>query len=100
MKALGELTFTIILTALLAPLGGLVLSYSWEWFIVPVFDFRGISIVEAIGISFTINLLVKPLDRDKSKKKKTPKERGEEFGFKLAVYLIAWGLGFIIHLFL
>ena len=45
---------------------------------------------------------VKPadVDKDKSKKKKTPKERGEEFGFKLAAYLIAWGLGFIIHLFL
>jgi len=98
MKELGEVTFTIILMALLAPFGGLVLSYLWDWFIMPVFDFRSISIVEAIGISFTINFLVKSVDRDK--KKKTPKEIGEDFGFKLVTYLIAWGLGFIINLFL
>jgi len=45
MKELGEVTFTIILMALLAPFGGLVLSYLWDWFIMPVFDFRSISIV-------------------------------------------------------
>jgi hypothetical protein len=58
MKELGEVTFTIILMALLAPFGGLVLSYLWDWFIMPVFDFRSISIVEAIGIGFIINLFL------------------------------------------
>jgi hypothetical protein len=75
---------------MLAVLNGFMLSYMWEWFVVP-FGLPSVSIIHAIGIAILVSMLT---DHSKSSK-------GDDDPFiQIAIYvvarLIAFGIAFLL----
>jgi hypothetical protein len=55
-------------------LWGLALSWAWEWFVVPVFDVGGITIVQSFGLMIVASTLTK------NNAKSVEQEEGETVG--------------------
>jgi hypothetical protein len=84
---LGLLILPLIIT-----LRGFVLVHLWAWFILP-FGIRAISIPEAAGLALILQFVGS----------RSPSN--EEFqvvhdtGMAVGIALMAWGIGYVIHLF-
>ena len=79
------------LIAALAILRGVVLSYMWAWFIVPL-GAAPISIVHAIGISLLIGMFTSHLKQDDDDNNKV----WEGIAQRVAGTLFAFGLGYLL----
>lgn len=85
---------TVLVIAGLAIIRGLVVSYMWGWFMVPIFALPEISIVPAIGIAMTLSYLIKGLPEVK-------KEEWKEILLRNALGpLSVLSVGYIVHLFM
>jgi putative Mn2+ efflux pump MntP len=88
---------------LAAVMSGWVITYLWQWFVMPVFDIRSISIVEAIGISMIASFLTYQYQASRQKEKDN--RTTEEHIIEMLQYGIFRPLGvlggaYIVHLFL
>jgi len=50
----------LIVDLLLALLGGWLLTYLWQWFIVPTFGLLPLTVVQAAGFVLIVNFLIRP----------------------------------------
>jgi hypothetical protein len=103
MKALACFGAGVLVVAIAivgAVVNGLVLSLTWGWFIVSLFDAKALSIPEAIGIALVAGLLTH---------QQQPKSDKEQTSGELAIALLADALinpllilavGYIVHLFI
>ena len=76
---------------------GWVLTYLWQWFILPVFDVRDITIVEAIGLSMVVTFLTVQQQQTKDERDGTEKASDlvAAIIYPFLVLVIAW----IVHQF-
>ena len=73
-KKMGALAIFLYLTCVPVAIyvRGLVISFTWLWFIVPITGWRAISIVEGVGLSIFCSILTN--NATKTKEQKSPKE--------------------------
>jgi hypothetical protein len=57
VKALAAVVLAAIFFIPLGLLDGWALSVLWRWYVVPVFDIRPISVIEAFGLALFVGLL-------------------------------------------
>lgn len=97
MEAFGKFITGLILTIFLTIVGGFVLVKFWDWFIIPIFQFKSLTLIQAIGLSYFISYI-----------KTTFKRNEDEFDFvkmisqmifSLIMFVLLFGIGYIIHLF-
>ena len=75
---------------------GLVLSIMWDWFMVPTFEVPEISILEAIGITLIVDLLIRnvatrgSVDKESDTDKKLARSLGRAFLTPFIILLIGW----------
>jgi hypothetical protein len=83
----------IILGLLIAIMRGWVLTYLWQWFIVP-FGLPEISILHAWGFAILIGMLTSPVNL----KEDTQKTDLNKTIIALIAPLISLGVGYLIHI--
>lgn len=100
LAILGVILFLVLYLGGLTLLNGWVLSKLWLWFVVPIFGFKPLTVVQAIGIA----LVVRFLTADTTTSPKNPDEtNAEKFAKILVPYfisIIALGMGYLVKLFL
>ena len=52
------LLFFVLAMLMSIPINGYVISVTWAWFIVPIFDVREISLVEAVGLAIFASVIL------------------------------------------
>ena len=90
----------VVLMGLVVILGyivsGLVLSILWGWFMTSMFEVPEISILEAIGITLIVDLLIRDLatrgnvDNESNTGKKLARALGRAFLTPFIILLIGW----------
>jgi hypothetical protein len=104
MEVLGKFFTSIIILSLLTILGGFVLQQYWSWFISSTFDVKQLSLIQCIGLMSVSSLFKFKVPS----KREREEQKNEEFVDVLLYntfcilfyYLTAWGIGYIIHLFI
>lgn len=88
---LGMFLASILMMVIGTLMNGWALSILWKWFVIPIFGLPALSIIQAIGISMTVGLLISRSSADNSKKEWT-----EIVGGYIAYPVLAVGIGWII----
>lgn len=96
---IGSVTVVIGYIVLTSVMNGWVLTYLWQWFVMPVFDIRSILIVEAIGISMIATFLARHASRQKENRT-IEEQKIEAIQYGILHPLIVLGVAYIVHLFL
>jgi hypothetical protein len=98
METFGKFIMGLILMVLSTIIGGFILTKFWNWFVIPIFYFNQITIIQAIGLSFLISYI-----RFDYKKANNDNLTFEDFIKQFITAIILSGLlfliGYIIHLF-
>ncbi len=76
-------------------ISGWALSVLWGWFIVPVFDLPGLSIIQAIGIALIIGY-IKGKSPQRSDDRKASDKLIESIGYMFMMPLLSIGIGWIV----
>ena len=93
------------------PVRGLAISVTWSWFVSPVLHVPEISLIEGVGISFFIAVVIQPLTaynalHETERTNKTVAEHGfgkaawDAFGVAVLSPLTWIGLAWLWHMFL
>lgn len=91
----------MLVAFLLAPIGnGWALSILWGWFVVPVFRVSELSVASAIGLSMTVNTIIR-IDYDKNKYNDLPigEVIANVLGVAMLSPIIGVALGALVRLF-
>jgi hypothetical protein len=100
--------FPIALIILMPIINGFVLSFLWEWFIIPIFHAPKISVVQAIGIALIFHFLAQNKNfYEKKKQSENDDKRKISSFFPVGIILfqtvfspiIVFLMGWIIHFF-
>lgn len=81
-------------------LNGLVLTYLWGWFIVPVFSVKSLTVLQAIGIGLVIRFLTYNYEYKNKKEKNYDELNKEMVAAIIATYvfpLTALLFGFVVR---
>jgi len=102
MENLGKFVSIVVLLSLSTIITGFTLSVLWGWFITPTFNVMELTIIQAIGISFTKNyMFFKAFKKQKSDNEKFKfKEFTVGFVNTIGLAVISLGFGYIYHLFM
>lgn len=91
----------VVILVLSTVLGGWVMSILWAWFVVPTLGLPAISIVEAIGLTMAIRVLVNGYGSTSNKKYDDLSDLIANMVTVLfGMPLMLLGIGYIIHLFM
>lgn len=101
MEDFGKFCLAILLVIIASVFSGYVFMELWDWFVVPVFGFKNLLLIQAVGLSFFIGFL-------KHKYKKKDKEKDDDsftdilkiFADNLLHSAVSLGIGWILTLFL
>jgi len=97
MEKFGKFVLMLILILISVFVQGLVFMYMWNWFIISL-GIVSINFFQAIGIMITIRLINSIDTTDENRKDFNT--RCIEIFSKSCAYLIIWGIGAIIVLFI
>jgi cell division protein FtsW (lipid II flippase) len=97
MSCIGIATSALLLVVISVLLEGVVISFFWRWFIIPIFGVQPITIAEALGLALFAGMFT-------NKKATSNKDETTSLSTVLAVSflspLLALGVGYIVHLFM
>lgn len=88
---LGILAFAVALVAL----NGLMLSYLWQWFVVPL-GVRAIGVPQAIGIAIIVSVLTYAGEPEKSENFDGLNKMLVKLAAKVVAFGIAFALSFMV----
>lgn len=97
MEAIGKFFTGLIMLIITTILSGFLLVKLWDWFLLPVFEIKQITLIQAIGLTFFISCFIKTIDYTKSQEL-TWSKFVEKFFTSIILYGILFLLGYIIHL--
>lgn len=95
VSCLGLLAGAIGFTIIGAILNGWALSILWGWFIVPVFKFPQLTIIQAIGVAMVASLLTKTYSTQ-DKYKGLEDRVAELIGSAIVAPVLAVGFGWLV----
>lgn len=98
MEKFGKFMVITLIMIISPIINGFVLSKLWLWFIVPIFQIRQISLIEAIGLVCFISFIA--AKKVKTEQDKFWQELGENVAFLIFSCIFALGGGWIITLFM
>ena len=88
--------YTVFLTLAGIALHGIVLKYMWQWFIIPVFSVKGLTLVQAIGLSAIVALMWKKDDKKEDEEGIYLKRISFSIAFDLVILLYGYLLQFLM----
>ena len=94
----------LILTVVGIAVKGFVIAILWGWFIVPIFGGPELSIMQAVGMAFTVQFIIHNLKRkdfDNAELSASTTEDDVKYELaKIALWFVGLGFGYIYTLFL
>jgi hypothetical protein len=91
--------FFIAIVLLTAILRGWTLTILWKWFLIPIFHFPPLTVVQAIGFTFVLGFLIGGKNIDWGKKTSL-EDFFSQIGTVILQCLIVLGLGWVITQFM
>ena len=96
MKDFGKFCALIYLIAVTTVFGGVAFMKFWEWFVVNTFHVKPLTLIESIGLVFTIRFLQ---PRKKSNDEKSFEDHLDDIFDYLSYIVVAFCVAYIITLF-
>ena len=95
--AIGRFLFGVLLYIAAIPVRGYVIACFWQWFIVPIWGWTPLTVIQAIGLSITASLFTfqLPRERDDETRKYTSNER---LGLILILHGIMLATGWLLQM--
>lgn len=102
METFGKAIYGTLLIIVIMLLGGLTFSILWNWFMVPIFDLKSLTVPEAIGLITMLNYLKYQKNKDQSENQtnSTIYELTKTFFEYLFICLISLFFAWVITLFM
>ena len=97
MQGFGKFVTFIVTTVLTVLLQGWIIAKFWAWFIIPIFPVKPLSLIQAIGFSMFVSLMIFKVKPDE--KESTFVEHLKMLLLTVITLLLIWGIGWFIHLF-
>ena len=98
MKALGYFTATVFIIVFGQILSGFAFATLWEWFVVPQFECKPLTIPIAIGLSLVVSYLTHQMSN-----KELDQEYGDlllkSFSYSICKPIVALIVGYFVNLF-
>jgi len=92
----GKIAITLLVGALGVFVGGWVLSEVWGWFIVPVFNAPSLTVIQAVGITFVVFLVLPGRPPPDTKDKDWMELFALGIAQSLVSPLVTWLLAYIV----
>jgi hypothetical protein len=100
MESFGKFCYAFLLVIVLALVGGFVFQTLWGWFVVPTFLLAGLTLAQAMGISFFISYLKYDFNKVNEKSDFDIRDVTEKFFKQLFLGTFVLAIGYVIHFFI